>query len=910
MSNSRASQSAEPRADTATLHARVAELEGQLATERRRADHLVILNEVSRRIGAILNQEDLLEQVVTLIRERLGYDRVEVLLVDGAAVVVRATAGWTSPSDALGARFTIGEQGIVGLVAHTAQPMLVNEVEREPRFILQPAGGETRAELAVPIRLGERVLGVLDVQSARANAFAPYDVATLEILADQIAVALENARVYRALNQHLAEVVALQEVGTALIAERDTQRVMETLADQARQLFGAELVSLQLLVPNQPWLEIAVASGLYRDQVLGVRVPLENSLAGLVIRDGQVRISHDARNDPRMDQSMVQRAQVRNVLMAPLLRRDQPVGTISATNKLSGAFTERDTELMKLFGGYAAVALENARVYRAMEQHLAEIVALQEIATVLMAERDVRRVMETVVEQARLLLEAETVSLELLVPGRPRREVDVASGRAADQLTGTRVPVDASLSGVVVREGRVHLSADAGQDPRTDKETVRLGSVRSLLVAPMGHGGRPVGTISAYNKRSGAFTERDAELMALFGAQAAVAIENTRLLDSERRRARQAEALAAASITINSSLDLTRTLDAISRQVAETLEAQRAAIFLHDPDDDVVYAGAAAGLAPALRDVVYALRATRQALKSFRDTWNGVTVAVDDTFVEPEINANIRQIMGVRSFMATPLRVKGEYLGFLYVDQSDEPRHWTEDDRRLFEALAAPVATAVANARLHGQAQQLAAVEERTRLARELHDSVTQSLFSASLIAQAAQSLWKRDPERAKERLDRTAELCAGALAEMRALIFELRPAALQEEGLVSALRKHAAARQARDGVVVDVAVQEERRLPPNCEEAAYRIVREALHNVVKHARATHVAVQLDFQPGRLMIEIRDNGQGFDAAAAAGRGLGLTSMRERAEGLGGILAIESTVGVGTTIRAEIREACD
>src|SRR5581483_9024383 len=109
--------------------------------------------------------------------------------------------------------------------------------------------------------------------------------------------------------------------------------------------------------------------------------------------------------------------------------------------------------------------------------------------------------------------------------------------------------------------------------------------------------------------------------------------------------------------------------------------------------------------------------------------------------------------------------------------------------------------TAVENARLYEEAQRLAAVEERTRLARELHDSVTQSLFSASMLAQAAQALWRRDPARAKERLDRAAELCSGALAEMRALIFELRPDALQEEGLVAALRKHAAAREGRDGI-------------------------------------------------------------------------------------------------------------
>jgi signal transduction histidine kinase len=158
---------------------------------------------------------------------------------------------------------------------------------------------------------------------------------------------------------------------------------------------------------------------------------------------------------------------------------------------------------------------------------------------------------------------------------------------------------------------------------------------------------------------------------------------------------------------------------------------------------------------------------------------------------------------------------------------------------------------------------------------------------------------------RAKERLDRAAELCGGALAEMRALIFELRPDAIQEEGLVAALRKHATARQARDGIVVDIEVQNERRMPPDHEEAAYRIAREALHNVVKHAQAARVQVSLDFQDTRLCLQVQDDGRGFDAASSVGRGLGLTSMRERTEQLGGQLVVSSSPGSGTTIRAEI-----
>src|SRR5439155_14096426 len=177
-------------------------------------------------------------------------------------------------------------------------------------------------------------------------------------------------------------------------------------------------------------------------------------------------------------------------------------------------------------------------------------------------------------------------------------------------------------------------------------------------------------------------------------------------------------------------------------------------------------------------------------------------VRSDDMLADPRVwEPQSLSGLDMRSWLGVPLSDAGTAFGGLSVSSSRPGAFGPADEQRLW-ALAALVGAAVRQARLAAEGQRLAVVEERQKLARELHDSGTQSLFSASLLAQAAQSLWGRDPHKAKERLDRAAELCGGALAEMRALIFELRPAALQEEGLVSALRKHAAAREARDGIV------------------------------------------------------------------------------------------------------------
>ena len=173
-----------------------------------------------------------------------------------------------------------------------------------------------------------------------------------------------------------------------------------------------------------------------------------------------------------------------------------------------------------------------------------------------------------------------------------------------------------------------------------------------------------------------------------------------------------------------------------------------------------------------------------------------------------------------------------------------------------------------------------------------------------TMIAGALPALLERKPETAKERIQRLHELARGALAEMRALLFALRPAALAEEGLAAAVTKHAAAFQSREGITVHLDIEGDGRLPAPCEEALYRIFQEALHNVVKHAKAKTVWVALRIGAAETSLSVRDDGAGFEAdgQAAGARTMGLKSMRERVEELGGTFAIESTPGRGTTVQ--------
>jgi signal transduction histidine kinase len=262
----------------------------------------------------------------------------------------------------------------------------------------------------------------------------------------------------------------------------------------------------------------------------------------------------------------------------------------------------------------------------------------------------------------------------------------------------------------------------------------------------------------------------------------------------------------------------------------------------------------------------------------------------------------------MRSFLGVPIVARSGIVGAFYLTDKEGAEEFGPEDQQLIETLAAHAAIAIEKARLYERSRELSIVEERNRLARDLHDAVTHKLFGLSLTAEAAATLIDRDPAAAREQLVRLRELTAEAMDELRSLIFELRPPEVEVEGLATALRKH-----------VDVLRRVERRqiglellgdepaLAPGAAAEVLRIAQEALQNALRHAAADRVDVRLEARDGHVLLSVSDDGTGFDPAAPGlrARRLGLTSMEERARALGGTLAIEASPGAGTVVRLEL-----
>ncbi|HZG69168.1 MAG TPA: sensor histidine kinase, partial [Herpetosiphonaceae bacterium] len=228
-------------------------------------------------------------------------------------------------------------------------------------------------------------------------------------------------------------------------------------------------------------------------------------------------------------------------------------------------------------------------------------------------------------------------------------------------------------------------------------------------------------------------------------------------------------------------------------------------------------------------------------------------------------------------------------------------RHFTPHHATVAVALANQAAIAMENVRLYTQARDLAAVQERQRLARDLHDAVTQTLFSASLIAEVLPHVWERDPERARYSLQDLRDFTRGALAEMRTLLLELRPASLTQLKLSDLLQQLTEAMSGRIQAPIQVTVQGDGHVPDEVHIALYRIVQEALNNIARHARAAHVTVALACEPDNVRLAITDDGRGFDPAHLPPDHFGVRIMRERAETIGATLELASQPGGGTRV---------
>jgi signal transduction histidine kinase len=261
----------------------------------------------------------------------------------------------------------------------------------------------------------------------------------------------------------------------------------------------------------------------------------------------------------------------------------------------------------------------------------------------------------------------------------------------------------------------------------------------------------------------------------------------------------------------------------------------------------------------------------------------------------------------MRSFLGVPITSgRSVVVGAFYLTDKEGADRFSDEDQALIETFAAHAALALENARLHERSRELSIVEERNRLARELHDAVAQKLFGVVLAAESGTALLQRDVEQAGAQLQLVRELAREAVEELRSVIVHLRPAALESQGLAVALGKHVDVLRRTHGREIGLDVIGDAFVAAHIEGDVFRIAQEALHNALRHAAAEHIGLHLCCDGhGGIRLTVTDDGAGFDPTEVRSTRLGLTTMHERARAAGGTLEIESSPGAGTTVRLQV-----
>jgi signal transduction histidine kinase len=441
------------------------------------------------------------------------------------------------------------------------------------------------------------------------------------------------------------------------------------------------------------------------------------------------------------------------------------------------------------------------------------------------------------------------------------------------------------------------ICQDARSDARVNHQMLPPLDIRSMLVVPIRLSGRVLGMALNYTLgEMYAITQEDVELASGIANSVALAVENARLYGETRQRLAESQGVQRVTTSLLRKNTLQEVLEIICNEALNLTDATESAVLLLEADGWLRVTSAVGETLSALDQLPLDGSLAGQAARL------GEPVIFNDV---ASIDLDYLRDLKIHTLLAVPLKVESKIIGVL--DVINKVGGFTKEDQRIISLFADQAAIVIDQTQLHQQVEQMAVMEERQRLARELHDSVTQALYSVNLYAEAARMALNAEKRGvALENLQKLREMTREAMLEMRLLVFELHPLVQEKEGLIAALQARLAAVENRSGLKTEIKTEGKIQLPIPIEKELYRIAQEGLNNVVKHAQARNIRINVKYSDTSVCLEIWDDGTGFDMQAAReSGGMGLRGIEERVRKIGGTLAIESSPKTGTKLTVTV-----
>jgi GAF domain-containing protein len=706
--------------------------------ERFRLGQLNLVRAVSAQIANVLEVDELARRVTKLIQESFNYYYVAIFTLDASSSWLRFRSSASAPArgrrrQASPLRVERG-QGLIGESAQSGQRLLCEDVRGDPHYRYVDSLPETRSEVAIPLKVEERVLGVLDVQSDRLNGFHPNDLLVLDALADNVARAVESARLYGDLRRRADQLTLIAEVSKSLTSTLDMRELMRDAASLIHDRFGYPFVHVFSVHQNRRLIEYVAGSGKRARSLEGYAIDLDQAegMIALAARTGETLLSNDVSTDERYRPSPLPPRNTRSELAVPLKFNNQVIGLLDIQSDKGNAFSEDDRFLFEAVADSIASAMRNADLYRSEHWRRQVADSLREVAGLISANVGVDQVLETVLVELERNLAVDVSAIWLLgedgmylaaVHGADPVAIEKARLNSPDAAIALASAMLASEP-VIRRPGDMIGPSGAASGFPDDY---------SALSAPLRVGEEPAGLIVLAHHSPGRYGHEAQDMVATFASNAAVAIENARLYDAAQEQAYASAALLQVAQAVASLNELDGILATIVRIMPILVGVERAALYLGDATEHVFTPCQQYGLAEAALAAMWhefpagsfrLLDATRQENRVLTQVLRGKGTTVNWLRVKPDLEGGESHLRSDRRLLiAVPLAIKSDLFGVLLVEEAQDARRFRARRIEIINGIAQQAALAIQNDRLQREMVIRERLETEVYLARQIQQT-------------------------------------------------------------------------------------------------------------------------------------------------------------------------------------------
>jgi len=778
-----------------------------------------------------------------------------------------------------------------------------------------------RSYLTVPLRIRGELIGLLNLASGLPDRFEPSQIYLIQEIGDVLAVAIQQTHLLEVEQHRREEAEVMRDIMAALASSVNLNQVFEAILRNLGKAVRYDRVALYTQNENLQF-QLPAGNNLdSKERQLPKIFPTDDPIIAELRATKRPVVIDDIQQDLRFD-SWPEREFVRGWMGLPLFAGDELIGIVSLGNLQPGAYCQADANLVKMFTGQVADVLYRARNHESSSRRAEELELLTAFSFALRQAESKDNVLTALMDQSTQVFGASRGTFLLLEKDESTLVVNFSQD---PELVGQWHAHGDDPLWQVVRFGKAVYISDIqaswdqfqfpiykplfhGMQSAALLPLSSLDTLNSLDDFGSTHpGGVIFGVLCFTFQRHQDFTFEDQRLFHAISEIAGTSLRRAVILEGLEKqvntRTRHLSTLYEISAVSSEPAGLEMLLERMLILTLDVMGSPMGVIHLLDDQQKTL-------------NLVAKHHIPEEILPDFTNLslavpfWRNLARTSEPVII-PELDLDPRAPPELKAcpypaFLAAPIRSKGQNLGLISI-LGETILDYTIEEITLFTTIAEQIGGAVERARLLKQAERVAVTEERQRLAREIHDSISQLLYSLVLYAAAARKVLRiGDTQNTEEYLQRIDHTSQQALKEMRLLVYELRPSVFRDEGLIGALKHRLQAVERRTGMNARLVISGEISLDEALELALYRITEEALNNTLKHADATLVVVSLTTQDGAIELEIKDNGKGFEPLAAKETGgLGLIGIQERVSQLGGELEINSAPNKGTTIHVHL-----